>query len=153
MKRGISIASLGIALIILSTITGIIVINSKAYLDEAKKSQFVTEYMLIKTAVEKYYDYNGSYPTQKQAGVDKSFNLVASSDADDMQFDDDFAQVVSGINLKIIDASLLGYDDLTIGVGKSETDYYGVSNDGELYYIKGVTYNDKVYYKVCDELK
>lgn len=153
MKKGISIASLGIVLIILSILTGIVVVNSKNYIEETKRTKFVTEYMLVETAVKRYYDDNGVYPIQKQNEVESSIVLVASADADETQFGDDFGDALVGISLKVIDISLLGYDDLTTGWGESQTDYYAISNEGEIYYIKGVRYNGKLYYKVSGELK
>lgn len=152
MKKGISIASLGIVLIILSIITGIVVINSNEYVNETKKTKFVTEYMLVQTAVQKYYGNFQEYPIQKQNSVDSTIVLSAADEADVAQFGDKFNEALVGLELKVIDVSLLGYDDLTIGLGNDEKDFYGVDNDGLLYYIKGVRYNDKIYYLVTNEL-
>lgn len=153
MKKGISIASLGIALIILSIISGIVVINSREYLNETKKAKFVTEYMLVETAVNKYYDNNGSYPIKKVGGVEETILLVASDDADKVQFGTTYGQASVGISLKVIDVSLLGYDDLTRGSGETDKDYYGISTAGVIYYVQGIRYNNKVYYMVTDALK
>lgn len=152
MKKGISIASLGIVLIILSIITGIVVINSNEYVNETKKTKFVTEYMLVDTAVQKYYDNYQEYPSQKRNNVDSTIVLSAADEADATQFGDKFNEALVGLELKVIDVSLLGYDELTLGLGNDEKDFYGVDDDGVLYYIKGVRYNDKVYYLVTDDL-
>lgn len=153
MKKGISVASLGIVLIILSVVLGIVVINSNIYFNEVKKTRFVTEYILVEAAINKYYDNSGSYPTKKENNIESLAVLKASNNADEVQFGENFGEALVGIPLKVIDVSLLGYDDLTTGSGNSETDYYGVSEQGDVYYIKGVRYNNKVYYKVTDELK
>lgn len=152
MKKGISIVSLGIALIILTVIVGIVVINSKDFVNETKKSKFVTEYMLVETGVRKYYDDNQSYPIKIENETEKKVTFTAATYADLLQFGDKANTALTGIELKVIDLSLLGFDDLTIGWGKTDTDYYGITDDGDIYYVKGVKYKDFLYYKVTDAL-
>ena len=66
MKKGISLAAMGIIMIIITIITSVVVINSKSYVDEVKKSKFVTDYMLVESAVKKYYDNNEVYPIKNE---------------------------------------------------------------------------------------
>ena len=153
MKKGISLMALGIIIIVLIMITSVIVIDAKKYTDEVKKTKFVTDYMLVERAVKKYYDDNGEYPIKKENASDKTLTLVADFDAEETQFGQKLSQAKSGLNLSIIDVSLLGYDELTTGVGKSEFDYYGIDSDGNLYYINGFEFDGKIYYKVTDNLK
>ncbi len=153
MKKGISLVTLGIVLIIFSIITSIVVINSTQYFKNAEKSRFVADYMLVETAVRRYYDNNQTYPIKKQNNVDSTIVLVADDEADELQFGDKFGEALIGLELTVIDVSLLGYDEVTTGSGDTETDYYGLSNDGTLYYVRGFKYNDKIYYRVTDELK
>lgn len=148
MKKGISIVSIGIVLIILTIITGIVIVSSEDYIEEAKKAKFVAEYMLVESAVNKYYDNNQSYPVKLEDGSEVTTSLSISPSADKTQF----STSVSSVSLKVIDLSLLGYDDLTIGLGADSKDYYGVSSTGDVYYIKGIKYKDKLYYKMADNL-
>lgn len=153
MKKGVSLVSLGIVLIILSIIMGAVVVNSNEYLKNFEKSRFVSDYMLVESAVEKYYGNNQFYPIKKVNGVDETILLVADEEADELQFGNNIIEAREGIELKVIDVSLLGFDSLTTGSGKIETDYYGLSDDGDIYYLKGFKYDEKIYYKVTDDLK
>ncbi len=153
MKKGISLATMGIIMIIITIITSVVVINSKNYVDEVKKSKFVTDYMLVESAVKKYYDNNEVYPTKNENNKEKTIILYADSEAEETQFGDKLSAASSGISLKVVDVSLLGYDEITTGIGSSELDYYGISDDGDVYYVHGFKYKDKVYYKVVDDLK
>lgn len=153
MKKGISVVTLGIVLVVLNIILGVVVLNSKSYLDETKKTKFVTDYMLVEMAIQKYYDEFQAYPIKLQNGSEAIITLYAKSNSDMSQFGDDYNNAISGIELKVINVSALGYDDLTTGSGKSQLDYYGISDAGNLYYVKGMKYKDKMYYMVTDDLK
>lgn len=148
MKKGISIVSLGIVLIIFAIITGIVIMASSDYVDETRKAKFVAEYMIVENAINKYYDNNEAYPVKVENDAEAKTTLYISGSADKTQFTTN----VSSVSLTLIDVSLLGCDDLTIGLGADDTDYYGVSSTGDVYYIKGFKYNDKVYYKMADSL-
>lgn len=153
MKKGISLTVLGIIIMILTMITSVIVIDAKKYTDEVKKTKFITDYMLVERAVKKYYDDNGKYPIKKENASDKTLTLIADIDAEETQFGQNLNKAKSGLNLSIIDVSLLGYDELTTGTGKSEFDYYGIDSDGNLYYMNGFEFDEKIYYMVTDNLK
>lgn len=155
MKKGISLTALGIVIIILGLLSAVAVINGKEYIEDVKKSKFLTDYMLVESAVRKYYDENEKYPIlTDEKGNNKSKTLVANFSSEKTQFGSYYSNALSrGIKLDLIDIELLGYDELTTGIGRSDNDYYGVYSDGQVYYIKGFKYNNKVYYKVVDELK
>lgn len=153
MKKGISLTVLGIIIVILTMITTVIVIDAKKYTDEVKKTKFITDYMLVERAVKKYYDDNRKYPIKKENASDKTLTLIADIDAEETQFGQNLNKAKSGLNLSIIDVSLLGYDELTTGTGKSEFDYYGIDSDGNLYYMNGFEFDEKIYYMVTDNLK
>lgn len=153
MKKGISLTVLGIIIVILTMITSVIVIDAKKYTDEVKKTKFVTDYMLVERAVKKYYDDNGEYPIKKENTSGKTLTLIADIDAEETQFGQNLNKAKSGLNLSIIDVSLLGYDELTTGTGKSEFDYYGIDSDGNLYYVNGFEFDEKIYYMATDNLK
>lgn len=144
--------TLGIVLIILTIILSVVVIDSKDYINETRKTKFVTEYMLVETAVKKYYDNNQTYPILLEDETEKKITLSAENYADLSQFGDKVDVALAGMELAVIDLSRLGYDDLTIGLGETTTDYYGMTSDGDIYYVKGVKYKDMVYYKVTDDL-
>ena len=153
MKKGISLTVLGIIIVILTMITTVIVIDAKKYTDELKKTKFVTDYMLVERAVKKYYDDKGEDPIKKENTSNKTLTLIADIDAEETQFGQNLNKAKSGLNLSIIDVSLLGYDELTTGTGKSEFDYYGIDSDGNLYYMNGFEFDEKIYYMVTDNLK
>lgn len=141
MKRGVSLISVSVMIIVISIITAVIIINSTGYFSEISKTKFVTDFMQVQTATEKYYLNKNVYPVLGE------ITLEVAPNAQESQFEN---EELSGnaIVLQKIDVSLLGIDDLTYGTGIDERDFFAVSqNTNEIYYVAGFRYNEKIYYK------
>lgn len=145
MKRGISILSLGIVLVIMAIIASVIVVSTRDSIDNLNKVKFVTDYISVESALDKYYSFNDRYPLLDEISI--TFESGASRQFDGETVTD------STVNLYKLDITALGLDEIVLGNGSKEDDYYAVSMvTGELYYVAGFLYNGNMYYKVTEEL-
>ncbi|MBR5227812.1 MAG: hypothetical protein IKV94_04150 [Clostridia bacterium] len=145
MKKGISLVSLGIIVVILTIILSVVVITSSDSVNNMHKVRFVTEFIQVETATEKYYINNNIYPGSEKIQVE--FTASESN-----QFAEETI-IDNKVNLLKINLSVLGVDEATYGAGESQEDFYAVSETtGKVYYVKGFNYQDKIYYRVTEEL-
>lgn len=83
MKKGISILSLTVAIIVMLILTGIVTISMTNTLNYTNINTFALELINIQTAVDDYYYKNGEYPTGNAITVSTSKIEAASME----QFD------------------------------------------------------------------
>ena len=147
MKKGISILALSIAIVILGIITSTILVSSSGSVKNLNKAKFLTEFIMVESAIKSFYETNGSYPL-----LEESVNLTYDNIQDAEQIEGETI-TNNAILLYKLDVATLGFDNLYLGNGENEKDYYAVStNTGKLYYINGFTIDDAVYYRVTEEL-
>ena len=145
MKRGISVLSLSIVLVIMAIIASVIVVSTRDSIDNLNKVKFVTDYISVESALNKYYSFNDSYPLLDEISI--TFKSGAAE-----QFDGETV-TNSTVQLYKLDVASLGLDELVFGNGSKEDDYYAISTEtGEVYYVSGFSYNGNTYYKVTEEL-
>jgi len=145
MKSGISLLSVGVVLVIMAIISSVIVVSTTDSIDNLNKVKFVTDYISVESALDKYYSFNDNYPLLDEISI-----TFESGAAD--QFDGETV-TNSTVQLYKLDVATLGLDDLVLGNGDKADDYYAVSTvTGELYYVAGFPYNGSMYYKVTEEL-
>lgn len=145
MKKGISVVSLVIVFAIMAIITSVIVISTRDSVDNLNKVKFVTDYISVESAVDKYYSFNGNYPILDKINITFEKNSIDQFEGETIT---DYTVQLYKLNVEI-----LGIDDLVLGKGNSDKDYYAVSLvTGKIYYVSGFNYNNQVYYKVTKEL-
>ncbi len=151
MKKGITLVTLAIVVLILFTLIGTITISSIATYENTIKVAFATEFATVTSAVQNYYKEHGEYPISDVINLDIS-NLSSNSKE---QFDIELAEEnSSNIMLYAIDYSKLGFKTLKYGAkADGDEDIFGISLDtGNIYYAKGITAGNYTYYTLTDEL-
>ena len=147
MKKGISILSLSIVIVILGVITSTVLISSSGSVKNLNKAKFLTEFMTLESAVNSYYEINGSYPILEES-IDLTYDNIPVNN----QFE---GETITGntVLLYKLDVATLGFDELYLGNGENEKDYYAISTTtGKLYYINGFSIDELVYYRVTQDL-
>lgn len=148
MKRGISLASLTVVIIILVILAGIIVGTGIESIDTTTINIFATEILDVQNAVWDYESRYEKYPSLSDYVLD--VNNVDSNSLDQFA-DEDITE--DKINFKVVNLSEVGITDTQYGKGE-ETDVYVLSEKtGNVYYIKGLEYNGVTYYTLTQSLK
>lgn len=148
MKKGITVISLSMVILLLSIITTTIIYTNSDAFKVANKTKYAIELLDIQTKVDNYYIANGKYPS------------VATISFDVSKFREEEKAQISGenvtsnkITLYSIDFNLLGIKNKLYGNNKNSTDVYALSETtGKVYYIKGFEYKKIRYYTLTDEL-
>lgn len=148
MKKGVSLVSLVVIIIIMGILAGIVVISGLESTQTINIQTFASEFLSVQNAADEYYKRYEKHPVVTEVLLNTS-----EVDAGDLnQFENE--NIVDGnISLKIIDISLLGIKDLEYGRFEQTKDVYVLSeNTGKVYYLQGAEYENKVYYTLTDEL-
>ncbi len=148
MKKGITIISLSIVILLLSVITSMIIYSNSDALKVVNKTKYAIELLDIQTKIDNYYLENGKYPS------------VATVTFDVSKFREEEKEQINGetvssnkITLYSIDFSLLGIKNTLYGNNDSSTDMYAVSlATGKVYYLKGFEYKKVRYYTLTEAL-
>ncbi len=150
MRKGISLVSLMITMVIMIAIISTVTISGIGTLNNNKKITFATEISMVQGGVDTYKTQNsGEYPVESTIELD----ISKVSEKSRFQFDGE-TQNNSKVTLYKINYSLLGITTLKYGAGKDENDMYVVSKDtGKVYYTKGVQVGGITYYTLTDDLK
>ena len=148
MKKGISLVSLTVVIIVLVILAGIVVIKGIDSAKIATVNQFAIEMLNIQTAVDEYHYRNNKYPVT----TDIVFSTANINESSLNQFDSENI-VDNQITLKLIDLSLIGIKDSEFGKNEGEQDVYALSDTtGKIYYLAGIEYKGKIYYCLTNEL-
>lgn len=149
MKKGISMLTLGLTIIILVIVTSVVVVSSKTVISSTIKKSFAEEMYSIKNLVEDYEFKHEEYPV-KDTVITFDLSSISSENVD--QFSEENA-VNNEIKLYEIDLARVGVDSVNVGNGKTSYDIYAYSLDtNNIYYLKGKKISDKLYYTLTDEL-
>lgn len=145
MKKGISLVSLMITIVIIILLTTTVSISAISSINNAKKISFATEISFIQESVNNYYTKNNTLPTFDKV----NFNINEINEKYKEQFILEDAQ-----NMYKLDLDKLGKIDNIFGKEKNENDIYAVSLDtNKVYYLAGLNVGDKIYYTLTDDLK
>lgn len=148
-RRGISMISLGIMIVVMIAIASTVVLTMNNILKETKKDRFVNELNLVKASVETYIT---------RTSGNTGFNIITWDLVDiyadsQSQFEGESITnnilYVYEINLDDIDVKETVYGNKVDG----ENDRYLLSATGKVYYQKGYVYNGTTYYTLMDEIK
>ena len=148
MKKGISLVSLAIVIVIIIILAGIVVITGLNSAEVATLNTFALEILNIQNAVDEYHFRYEKYPV----GTDK----ILSMSEIETDFVDQFADetvVDEQITFKMVDLALIGINDTEFGKNKTLNDVYVLSEKtGKVYYLAGVKYEEYIYYTLTDSL-
>lgn len=150
MKKGVSLITLIITVIILATLITTVTISGFAMYNNSLKTSLASELSIIKLAVDNYYDKTGEYPANRSVQVDLS--LVSENSKSQFLSEN---IVDNKIVLQEIDYNILNLKSLKYGLGTNgDNDIYAVSETtGIVYYVKGVTIGNYTYYTLDEELE
>lgn len=148
MKKGITLTSLVIVIVIMSILASTVVYFSIDSLKVEEKSRFGIEILNIQNEVDKYFYEYGVYPVDGEV----SFNLSNVKDVDLYQFDGEVKEN-NVIKFGIINLDLIGINKTDFGKNKTDLDVYVVSQTtGRVYYLKGVALEDNTFYTTDSKL-
>ena len=145
MKKGITLISLMITIIVLIILLGTTVVSGINSIERAGKIKFATEISYVQELTNNYMLKNGKYPILQQKVV-----YVSSDDLWQFEKED-----VSNGNVLLyeLDMSIIGLSDLKYGNGVEQKDKFLVSSKtGKVYYELGYKVNKNTYYTLNDEL-
>ena len=157
MKRGITLSSLVIVIVIMSILASTVVYFSIDSIKVEEKSRFGIEILNIQNKVNEYYYEYGEYPAEGEVVLD----LSSIKSVDLYQFDGE-AKENNTIKFKKINLELIDIEKTSFGK-KSNTnlklaistnmDIYAVSETtGRVYYLKGSKYEDNTFYTLDSKL-
>lgn len=146
-NRGISLVAIIASVVILTILTGTIVITSTSSITNAKKAAFASEISQIQNLVDVYKYQKDVYPI-----TTNSYNIVTALPSGSYDTTKENAQT----KLFEIDYTLINLSKLSIGTKAdgNTNDVYVVSNtSGIVYYLKGKTLGSTTYYRLTDDLQ
>lgn len=147
-KKGITLVSILLIVVVISIVSGVVTISVKHILDNTDKKEFFSEYNLVKS-------YTGDYILRNSGKVDFAeiqFDLTNIETKYTNQFDGE--NIVSNkIDMYIIDLEEIGVYNATYGTGENGVDdvYLVSKNTNNVYYMKGFNSGEFVYYKAINE--
>ena len=143
-KKGITLLSAVIIIVVLLIFAGTLVISTDYMLEETDKKEFVREYKLIKASTNDYIMRNDGVIDFQEIDLDVS--TIPSENLE--QFREETI-VDNVIEMYIIDLDKIGVINTTYGrrAYEDENDVYLLSKNTEIiYYKKGFNYNKNIYY-------
>lgn len=151
-KRGVSLISLSIAIVIMIVLISIISVSLMYSVNNAKKMTFAKEIYNIQSIVTEYINREKMLPSVSE--------VITITPTDTTQFEGetfiDGNLSLNVLNLTELDIKNTNYGNKTLGSTDNEKakDIYAVSEiTGRVYYIAGFESDGKVYYTLTDELR
>lgn len=146
-RKGITLLSALIIIVVLLMFTGTIVVSTDYILKETDKKDFVREYKLVKSATKDYIMRNDGIIDDEFE--ETSFDLANVSSENLEQFDGETIKADNTIEMYVIDLDKIGVINTTYGLKSEsdENDVYLLSKiTGIVYYKKGFEHNNNIYY-------
>lgn len=149
MKKGITVISISIAIFLIIILMTATVISATSVLEGINKNKFVTELLNLEDSVNNYKAKNDIYPVLDKVEID-----ISVIDEESLNQFEEPNIIENKITLYKIDYEKINTLERVFGNEKTTDDIYLLSIDtGNIYYIKGIKYNDKIYYKLINELE
>ena len=146
-KSGVTLVSVLIIVVVLSILTATVTISTNSIIKNTFNKEFVREYTLIKSAVNDYIVRNSGIIDFETGEIDLT---VVNQESLDQFNSDDIEDGV--IQCYVVDLQKIGIKDATYGISQTEDDIYVISkNTKTLYYKKGFSYNDSIYYVAVED--
>jgi len=136
-NKGITLTYLIITLIVLSILTGTILISTDGATKLKRITNMYNDLEILEEQVNIYYNENNKLPTSKRIAEDFIILLGDKRNSNDDN------------NYYLIDINLLADINLNYGKGKTELDYYVVNAQSHtVYYLQGVNLNGVIHYRL-----
>lgn len=145
MKKGVSLVSLVVIIVIMGILAGIVVASGFNSSENVTIDTFALELLDVQNGVDEYYYRYEKYP----AGDEYILDTTKLESLE--QFTGENV-VENTINFKIVDLSLIGINQVEFGKGKGQDIYVLSENTGIVYYLEGIKFENKTYYTLTDEL-
>lgn len=148
-KRGVSVVSVLIILVVISILSSGVIFSSKLIIDYTYKKEFKNEYYLVKSAVTDYIIRNSGNIDFDETEID----LSDISNQYLTQFDDE-TKTNNKIVAYVVDLDKIGVYNTTYGnkLNEDNDDVYVVTKDKHsVYYKKGFNTDSFVYYKAMED--
>ena len=148
MKKGISLVSLAIIIIVMVILAGVVVFTGFNARKDTTINMFALEILNIQNAVDSYKYRYEKYPVT----IDHNFSIEEVQLNSREQFERE--EIINdSIRFKVLDLSLLGINDTEFGKQEFSNDMYVVSEKtGKVYYLAGIPYENITYYTLVEEL-
>ncbi len=153
-NKGVSLVVLAVIIVIAVILASVAVLNVNDGINDAKLVQFASDLKTVSERVEEYYYLDGSLPiiedtvmTKSEvislAGAGKYIPNLENEIADNKDTDVSFYKV---------DLQKLDINSSIYGIGNSNNDYYVVSDNMNVYYIKGFEVGNDSYFSLSSKL-
>ena len=148
MKKGISIVSLVVVILVMTILASIVSYSGIQHFKTVTINSFTMELANVQNAVDEYQQKYGKYPGTEDYVFD---TITIKGNASD-QFASEVV-IDNNITFKKIDMNLINMLNLEYGNEKEINDVYVVSETtGKVYYLLGVEYDKVYYYTLTDKL-
>lgn len=148
-KHGVTVVSVLVIIVVLSVLSGILVVSTKSILNYTYRKEFNNEYYLVKSAVSDYITRNSGVIDFEETNI----NLNSIKKEYLNQFESENVQN-NIIQAYVVDLDKIGVYNTTYGNAQDgdTLDRYVVTKDTHMvYYKKGFNDNDYVYYKAVND--
>lgn len=147
-RKGISIASVMIATLLIIFLTTTITISVSKVSENADKMAFASEINSLQITIDSYYLANKEYPI-----LDENVILDISQIEDKEEFNGE-SITNNKLILSKIDYDKIEYISLRYGINSDEREVYAISTTtGRVYYVKGMKFSGKIYFTLTQDLK
>ena len=142
MKKGISLVSLMITVVIIVLLATTVTISATSSIDNSRKINFSNEISLIQEKVNNYYLSNNNLPILEKVNLDEAYLIDFVNDNDGVK------------ELYKIDFTKLSKLERIYGNEENKLDFYAIDiSTNKVYYVAGVRIKNIRYYSLTDELK
>lgn len=148
-KKGITIVSTLITLVVISILAGTVTISTNYIMNDTYKKEFIREYKLVQSATDDYIMRNSGNIDFEETTLD-----VSMLELEELQQFSEETIVDNKIDMYIVDLEKIGVTSLTYGIKAEddETDVYLLSKETNIvYYQKGFENNDTIYYRAIND--
>ena len=146
-KKGVTLTTLVITVVVLIILTFTIAVNFAPYMNEKIRTEFQSDLHTLKEAVDQYYARTGQIPKLEEYTGDLS-NIINDSNVQNVN---DRKDNNENATYYIVDVEALGLE-LNYGKDASKNDVYIINSQSHtVYYPEGKEYDGGVHYRL-DEI-
>lgn len=152
MKKGITVVSVSIMLVVIIMLLGTITVSSYNSIQNAKKTTFSLELSNINQKVDRYLKVAevGDYPVLANS---YTISLSNISDNAKKQFEQETIDMNNEVILYELDLEAIEIEDNQFGNKNTEKDVYVLSKQtNKVYYLEGIKVKDTTYYTLTEDL-
>lgn len=168
-KKGVSFVILAFTIVLLITLLSVTIVGISNAIENSRKSAFASDLMSLEDAINTYYIQNGGLPILSEDGkfVEYTYsngtftdnsdntNVIALTNGTDIETElrqnvDLSTEVTDTVYYKL-DLAKINVERIKRGNGTTSDDIYMIASPSQnLYYIKGLTIDDEIYYSLIN---